>query len=138
MMDFDADALQDLLQVARRNNQALGVTGMLLFTESTFLQVLEGAPAVVRSLYEKIAKDQRHANVLILAEDSIEQRNFGDWSMGFVSDQEEIRDLPGFVDFFGGGSARTFLDLQGDKRRIQQLLSGFQRGRWRRSAEQPA
>ncbi|TWT50559.1 Blue light- and temperature-regulated antirepressor YcgF [Rubripirellula amarantea] len=126
---FSDDQLDHLLEVARHNNAALDVTGVLLLREGTFFQVLEGYSDVVQDLYDKIALDQRHGKVLVLTKRSIEERNFGDWSMGFVRDQRVINELPGFVDFFSG---RTFLDLAGDSRRVEQTLDGFRRGRWRR------
>ena len=131
-----ADAeLEDLLALARENNSSLSVTGILLFTDQTFFQVLEGDRNVVQQLYEKIALDRRHNNVLLLAKREIGERNFGDWSMGFVRDRKEISELPGFVDFFSShADGPTFVDLQGDKKRIQQILDGFRRGRWRREA----
>ena len=107
---------------------------MLLFTQGTFFQVLEGKKQSVRALYEKISQDSRHNNVLVLAQRCIEERNFGDWSMGFVRDRARIQELPGFVDFFADDD-RTFIDLQGDAKRVNQVLDGFRRGRWRR---QPA
>ena len=108
---------------------------MLLFVDQTFFQVLEGDPDVVQELYEKIGRDQRHCNVLMLAKSEIEERNFGDWSMGFVRDRKAIAEIPGFIDFFsrkdGGGK---FVDLKGDAKRIRQIVDGFRRGRWRRDA----
>lgn len=131
---FTDSELDTLLERARTNNASLGVTGVLLFTEGTFFQVLEGDKDVVQSLYQKIALDTRHNNVLVLAERNIEERNFGDWSMGFVRDRKSICELPGFVDLFET-DGRTFIDLQGDGKRVSQILEGFRRGRWRR---QPA
>lgn len=132
---FSNEDLDELLVIARQNNSSLDVTGILLFTDQTFFQVLEGEPAVVQQLYDKIALDRRHTKVLLLAKQDIEQRNFGDWSMGFVRDRMEISELPGFVDFFSDHtSGKTFVDLHGDTKRIQQILDSFRRGRWRREA----
>lgn len=128
---FNSEQLDTLLEVARKNNASLDVSGVLLFHEGTFFQVLEGDPDVVQDLYDKIALDARHNNVLLLAKHDVEERNFGEWSMGFVRDQRTMNELPGFVDFFSG---RTFVDLARDSQRVRQILDGFRRGRWRRSA----
>ena len=40
--------LQELLVISRRNNIRDGITGMLLFEDGTFLQVLEGEEEVCR------------------------------------------------------------------------------------------
>ena len=130
---FNDEQLDELLLIARKHNQSVDITGVLLFRENTFFQVLEGAPDSVQQLYDKIAADPRHNNVLLLAKREIDERNFGDWSMGFVRDQSEIEELPGFINFFSDvTSSRTFIDLHGDAQRIRQILDGFRRGRWRR------
>ena len=135
LVPFNDQELETLLERARLNNASLDVSGLLLFKDNTFFQVLEGEPNAVSALYDKIELDSRHGNVLLLTKREIEERNFGDWSMGFVRDQKEVEQLPGFVDFFGGPkNGNTFLDLHGDSARIGQILDGFRRGRWRRQA----
>jgi hypothetical protein len=132
---FGSKDLEQLLASARNNNTSLDVSGILLFQDGTFFQVLEGYREDVEPLYEKIGLDPRHDNVLLLANNEIEERNFGDWSMGFVCNNDVINSLPGFVDFFKG---RTFVDLHGDSKRMRQVLDGFRRGRWRRQCESTA
>jgi len=82
--------LLTLLQECRENNAGNGVTGMLLYGNATFLQVLEGEEKVIDDLVEKIRKDQRHTNLQILHRRPIQRRQYSDWSMGFkrVSDKE--------------------------------------------------
>ncbi|MFL9828345.1 phosphate-starvation-inducible PsiE family protein [Rhodoplanes sp. SY1] len=89
-----------LLQQCRDSNADKGVTGMLLYGNGTFLQVLEGDEGVVDALIAKIRKDPRHANLKMLYRKAIERRQYSDWSMGFkrVSDKElknveELRDF---------------------------------------------
>ncbi|MFK8113218.1 MAG: BLUF domain-containing protein [Rubripirellula sp.] len=132
-VQFSEEDLEQLLEYARNNNASLNVTGILLFKDNTFFQVLEGHRGDVEALYDKIGLDKRHDNVLLLTTNEIEERNFGEWKMGFVHDATVIDSLPGFVDFFNG---RTFVDLMGDSKRMRQVLDGFRRGRWRRTCEQ--
>lgn len=131
---FTDSDLDELLEKARTYNSTLDITGVLLYSEGTFFQVLEGEQQAVEELYEKISLDTRHDKVLMLARRKLKERNFGEWRMGFVRDQETVRNLPGFVDFFSSGG-QTFLDLMGDSKRIREILDGFNQGRWRR---QPA
>ncbi|TWU62036.1 BLUF domain-containing protein [Crateriforma conspicua] len=127
---FSDEDLETLLAQSRRNNAGIDVSGVLLFHEGTFLQVLEGTPDAVDRLYQKIARDDRHDNVLLLSSRAITERNFGQWSMGFLSGLNTLEELPGFVDFFRG---QRLTDLNGDSKRVSQILDGFRRGRWRRS-----
>ncbi|WP_158437921.1 BLUF domain-containing protein [Naasia lichenicola] len=103
---FSDEDLVELLSDARATNAELGVTGLLLHHDGQFMQALEGPEPAVRSLLKTIADDPRHKSVWVLWESPIEDRTFGDWSMGFrsVSD-ESLRDIPGFADFFEDGNA---------------------------------
>lgn len=75
--------LLDLLSVSRRNNDQLGITGLLLFSSDRFIQLLEGDEADVRKLYERIRQDKRHRDVTLVYEAHVEERDCPDWSMGF-------------------------------------------------------
>jgi uncharacterized membrane protein (DUF373 family) len=92
--------LLGLLQECRENNAESGVTGMLIYCNATFLQVLEGDEKVVDDLIDKIRKDPRHTNLQVLHRRTIERRQHSDWSMGFkrVSDKE-LRVVEGLRDF---------------------------------------
>lgn len=80
--DVTQDVLDDILAKSRRNNARDGITGMLLYIEGGFMQVLEGEEAAVGAAYERIARDKRHWNTQILL-DRAAPRAFGQWSMGF-------------------------------------------------------
>lgn len=77
------EALLSLLQQCLANNEASGVTGMLLYGNDTFLQVLEGEEPVLEKVIEKIQKDPRHSKVHFLYRKPLERRQYADWSMGF-------------------------------------------------------
>ncbi len=81
--DLSEDDLQDILCRARETNRTLGVTGMLVFLDGCFLQVLEGRRECVRDLYAKIETDPRHFDAKVLIETEIAKPAFPDWSMGF-------------------------------------------------------
>jgi hypothetical protein len=77
------DDLDAILMASRRNNGEKNVTGVLLFAEDTFIQVLEGERSVVRELAAQIRKDRRHRNFMVLVERTAGSRAFADWQMGF-------------------------------------------------------
>ena len=80
----------NIVEDARINNEKIGVTGLLLFSKGNFMQLVEGEEPVIDTLYEKIRKDNRHAEVKVLLKESITHRNFGDWTMGF-KDIEKLK-----------------------------------------------
>ena len=73
-----------ILKTSRENNPAKGITGFLCVSGDVFLQVLEGGRDEVCELFNRIVKDERHANVRLLAYQEIRQRKFGNWTMGQV------------------------------------------------------
>lgn len=79
--EFESSELSELLWAARQTNRRLGVTGMLLFAEGTFFQILEGPPQTVDALYERIARDTRHAEVAKLIREPIARRSFEEWTI---------------------------------------------------------
>ena len=75
--------LDALLTECRRRNPQIDITGILLYQDGNFIQVLEGEQAAVMQLFAKIERDPRHHGMLVLSERDIEQRSFPGWSMGF-------------------------------------------------------
>ncbi|MGI3779256.1 MAG: BLUF domain-containing protein [Janthinobacterium lividum] len=109
--------LLDLLRRSRAKNARLGVTGILLYRQGTFLQVLEGPRAQVDELYDTIARDARHHEVsTVLAEDR-SGRRFPDWTMGFADVDGDLGDVDGFNDVLSslrgpaGEESEKFLEL---------------------------
>jgi spore coat polysaccharide biosynthesis protein SpsF (cytidylyltransferase family) len=89
--------LAEILLVSRENNTQNKVTGMLLYSEGTFIQVLEGEKNDVINTYTRIIDDQRHRNIIELAAGPLTTRNFPDWSMGFASvNSEVLREFQGY------------------------------------------
>ena len=56
-----------ILKKSKANNVGIGVTGVLCFSAGIFLQVLEGGRSAVSALYNKIATDPRHHDVVLLS-----------------------------------------------------------------------
>ena len=124
--DFSPEQLLELLAVSRRNNEKSGITGMLLYKERRFLQVLEGEESAVRATYARIERDPRHRDVVLLITGAEQEREFGDWSMAFHElDDETARNTPGFSPFLDAElSPQQFQD---DPSRARQLLRIFRR-----------
>jgi Sensors of blue-light using FAD len=81
----DQEELVAILKKSKVNNPKAGVTGVLCFSEGIFMQVLEGGRTAVNQLYNRIAADPRHGDVVLLHYDEIAERRFAGWSMGQVN-----------------------------------------------------
>ncbi len=85
---FPPEALEELLVGAREANGAIGVTGVLIYHDGSFLQVLEGPRERVMATVDKIKADPRHAGVIILENRACLRTTFPDWSMGYLGVDE--------------------------------------------------
>jgi hypothetical protein len=95
----DADLI-GLLSQSQRNNSSRDVTGMLLYKDRNFMQVLEGPEEEVRKLVEIIRADARHAGFIKLLDRAIEKREFSEWSMAFRNlDDVALRYVTGYSEF---------------------------------------
>lgn len=124
--------LTELVSVARKKNSKTGITGMLLYSDKSFFQVLEGEEEQINQLFDLISSDSRHNKVTTIIREKIPAREFGDWTMGFYqTNPEALQDIDGLNDFFGEKTCLADLD----RGRAQKLLKAFAQGRWRQSLE---
>lgn len=103
---FNEIELQKLLELARLNNSKKSITGMLLYCNSIFIQLLEGNEEDLNKLFEIISKDARHIEVKKVIESEISSPQFPDWSMGYKYlspqqltslEQHENTDISSFI-----------------------------------------
>lgn len=118
--------LTQILDVARRNNHSVNVSGILVFSEGSFLQVLEGPRIAVEAIYGRIATDPRHESTSVVRKQIIEEREFGEWSMAYVNSDGSSDSHDGYVDYLRSLEALA----QGDGA-AHKVLRGFFEGNWR-------
>ncbi|WP_314425753.1 BLUF domain-containing protein [uncultured Microbacterium sp.] len=94
---FDDVELAELLAGSREHNHAQGITGMLLYRDGEFVQILEGDRHDVEQLMERIGRDPRHTDVRILLEEPLHERRFEEWTMGY---QALVAPDPGHAEGF--------------------------------------
>jgi hypothetical protein len=83
-VEANVSSMPTILQQSRKNNPEQGITGILCYSGDIYLQVLEGGRANVNNLYNKISKDPRHADVMVLDYEEVSERGFASWTMGQV------------------------------------------------------
>ena len=104
--------LSALLEQARKRNATLSLTGMLLYKDQSFIQVIEGPSDAVSMVFSSIQQDQRHTRISVISHEDVEQRSFKEWHMGFVNLDTDDHSLDGFVDFFSNPSSINHLATQ--------------------------
>ncbi len=126
--DFEEHEIPELLEQSRADNEKADLTGMLLYVDGSFFQVLEGRQAVVDTVYARIIRDDRHSRITLIIREPIARRNFAEWSMGFSTiDRSDAGAAIGENDFFQSASCIERLDAS----RAKKLLAAFRGGRWR-------
>jgi Sensors of blue-light using FAD len=121
---FSDGDLMVLLQQSREKNERLRITGMLLYKDGNFMQVLEGPDDAVTPLYATIESDFRHHGLIELLRRPIQAREFPSWSMGFQKLRDvDLQQTPGYSTFLNEPlNSRGF---QSDPTRAQKLLAVF-------------
>lgn len=89
--------VSELTASSEENNKVAGITGILVASETHFLQVLEGGFDNINDLFMRIVRDSRHDQIQLIAFDCVESRLFGSWGMHGVGifnfNRELIADL---------------------------------------------
>ncbi len=121
---FSEAELKSLLRQSRENNVRLGITGLLLYKDLDFMQVIEGEELTVQKLSARIEKDPRHRDYNELRWEVIPERRFPDWSMGFRNLRNvDARQIPGYSPFMD--DTLTSPGFQTDPSRAEKLLLLF-------------
>ena len=102
--------IDKIIEACKRNNAGQDITGVLLYTDNTFVQYLEGSYREIMDLYDKIKTDERHNKVAMLGGGSISERIFPSWHMG-------RKDIQASVDF------KTDISKE-DEKTFQEVLTG--------------
>jgi hypothetical protein len=91
--EVDPAELKNIHENARKNNNEIDVSGILIFGNNYFLQCLEGGRTNVNKIYEKISKDSRHKDLIILGYEECHSRMFEKWSMKLLILTEEKKEI---------------------------------------------
>ena len=78
---FDDGSLKTILVKSRFNNTRDDITGALICRPDVYLQLLEGPRAAVEAAFDRIRRDNRHAEVNRLNLSDVSERLFPAWAM---------------------------------------------------------
>lgn len=79
----EAGEVDDIVESARRRNEALSITGALIYTRAHFAQVLEGDADSLREVMASVHADHRHRKVRVVTDEAVDRRQFPNWSMAY-------------------------------------------------------
>ena len=76
------EEIEKILASCKKNNPSLEITGVLLYSDTKFIQMVEGEYKLLMELYDKIKLDDRHRNVMMISCGPIKEKAFPSWHMG--------------------------------------------------------
>jgi Sensors of blue-light using FAD len=118
--------LQAMLEKTCETNAKVGITGMLLYKDGSFLQVLEGDQEAVMKLASRIKEHHGHKNFQMLLRGTSEHRLFPDWSVGFRNlTDNSLKCTPGFSDFLN--TPFTGVEFSANPAGCMKLLLSFKK-----------
>lgn len=124
VVPFSRAELLALLERCRERNAREAITGLLLYKEGNFMQVLEGPEGAVRALHAKIGRDGRHRGMITVLQTPLAKRQFDGWTMAFRDlDDPAVRMVPGYSEFLN--AALSGEEFAGQPSRCQKLLLAF-------------
>jgi hypothetical protein len=91
------DEILEILRLSRQKNERQEVTGMLLYRDGNFMQLLEGPAGAVDALIATIKRDPRHHGLILMSRQAIGERLFAGWSMAFRNMSQTP--IPGYSSF---------------------------------------
>jgi len=100
--DMSFLGLMRLLESARTFNQNNGISGILLYDNQQFGQIIEGERASVMKAWRRIQDDKRHHRIELLEIREISERSFPEWLLRFYGGETLTRDYPALADMVGG------------------------------------
>lgn len=87
--------VKEIVRKSQKKNKQHHVTGLLLYYEGSFCQIIEGPKKEIDVIFKRIMNDPNHRNIITLQDDMVENRAFKDWSMAFQNIQHEELDQKG-------------------------------------------
>ena len=100
--DMSFLGLMRLLESARAFNQKHGVTGILLYDNQQFGQIIEGERASIMKVWKRIQDDKRHHRIELLEIREIAERSYPEWLLRFYGGETLTRDYPALAQMVGG------------------------------------
>lgn len=88
--DLQEQTVIDIMNQADIFNKSQGITGILLYNERSFFQLLEGEKKTIEELYEKITDDYRHHDIIKFLEKPVSRLPFDGYMTDFITDTKKF------------------------------------------------
>lgn len=108
--DKPFEAIAEIATQARHNNRQAGITGVLVFDGAQVCQYVEGATEAIDALIERLRRDPRHEDLLVLHHAALDgPRRFARWGLGYLL-LDDGQELTRFDALRGPAAVQALLD----------------------------
>ena len=114
---------QDILDILTQSwkfNHNSYISGMLVYDNGYFIQLIQGPIKTIDKLFARISKDPRHHHIKTLGEEQLHLRDCNGWGIGVFNEQEIAESIYQALDI-GHGEALYEADYSNAKTLLLQL-----------------
>ncbi|WP_299215434.1 BLUF domain-containing protein [uncultured Aquimarina sp.] len=88
-----------LFEFVKLHNDSQNITGILMYSDGNFFQVLEGEHDLIQNLYKKILLDPRHYNIIKIFDRAITNCSFSEYHSSFkvLGEKYDHKELEHFL-----------------------------------------
>ncbi|MFC6859078.1 BLUF domain-containing protein [Zunongwangia atlantica] len=90
---MEENHIEILFSQTQRNNMANDISGILLYSQGNFFQVIEGNAITIKELFKKIENDDRHRNLFRVFNREIKQDQYDDYCCDFLTKYNQSEEL---------------------------------------------
>lgn len=87
--DLEESEIKNVLRNSKSWNNEHDITGLLLFSEGNFFQIIEGEKSLIHELFENIQSDKRHRNIMQIFGKDIHKEAYDGYESDFVSEEAD-------------------------------------------------
>ena len=102
-----SDDIYTLVGNSQQRNSADGLSGIMLYNGSNFLQLIEGDAGPLDACFARIQRDPRHSGVVVMRNDPVAVREFPEWAMRYSLVDQPIEKTLAAVRDAGAPRAET-------------------------------
>ncbi|GAA0718648.1 hypothetical protein GCM10009430_17060 [Aquimarina litoralis] len=105
--------INELLNTTKLKNNDLGITGILMYSEQNFFQIIEGEVTTIKNLYQKIVRDIRHFDIIKIFDRSTEVRCFKTFENSYtvVNKEKDYLELERFLESEKSYNPKNFKNI---------------------------
>lgn len=95
------EMIESLYLKTNANNQKNNITGILIYKDNNFFQIIEGDQTIIDTTYDIIKTDPRHKNIFNVINTTITERMFEDYNFGFtiIDTENGLHQLQEYLDW---------------------------------------